>query len=453
MRLNPIPNRTGFLMTQIVSTSRGGFRGFAVALALSFGLSPDGVAAQGGQPSLPEVHNGWSYTHEALSTGVNNGYQLVMDPVNRRVYLTDAQWRTEERLPNGLILPRQSPSGKLVEFDVETRQMVRVHSFLGLTRNDGSGPEGAPFDWSTTEGNSLSSMRTTFSPYGVAVDPRATNAAGQPDPILITTTARGRDSDAGYGGNVVIYRASQGAPTDDDRLFEFEDGTPIFHGIRRVEVNSQTHKAFITNMGSEDGFGGIAVVDLPSKGVDARVAIPGGAIGAAVDEENNLIYVGTMNDEYLYVIDGNRINSSDARRTDLNSSAVTRFDVAVGGNARPTYNAQLKRLYVSTYGNPGTITVIDADPRSAGYGSMLARIETGPTNMVEVDADRGLLYSANLGDQEVVVYDANDHRELLRLPTSGNALNLAVDPVTRDLWVSNFSGAAVVDIFRLWPAR
>lgn len=96
--------------------------------------------------------------------------------------------------------------------------------------------------------------------------------------------------------------------------------------------------------------------------------------------------------------------------------------------------------------------MIDADPSSDNYGSMIARIETGPTNMVEVDADRGLLYSANLGDQEVVVYDVRNHMELLRLPTSGNALNLAVDPVSKDLWVSNFSGSGMVDIFRLWRA-
>ncbi len=441
-----------------IPSPRSGFfaRLLTAALTISFGFLPvEAVAQRNAGPDAPPVQNGWSYTQETLSTGVNNGYQLVMDPVHRRVYFTDAQWRTEERLPDGVTILRQSGSGKLVEFDVGSRALVGIHSYLGLTRSDGSGTEGSAFDWAGVTGSSLTSMRTTFSPYGVAVDPRATNAAGQVDPLLITTTARGRDSDAGHGGHVVIYHASQGAPTDADRLFQFEDGTPIFHGIRRVEVNSRTHKAFITNMGSDEGgFGGIAVVDLPSKRVDARVAIPGGAAGVALDDENDLIYVGSMRGEHLYVIDGSRVDESDPKRLDLNDSAVTRFDAVVGANARPTYNAELKRLYVSAYGSPtATITVLDADPASAGYGSVIASIETGPTNMVEIDADRGLLYSANLGDQEVVVYDTRDHSELLRLPTTGNALNVAVDPVTRDLWVSNFGDAAAVDIFRLWPVR
>lgn len=53
-------------------------------------------------------------------------------------------------------------------------------------------------------------MRSTFSPYGVAVDGTTTGADGQPDATIITTTARGRDPKAGYGGHMVIYSASQG---------------------------------------------------------------------------------------------------------------------------------------------------------------------------------------------------------------------------------------------------
>lgn len=396
--------------------------------------------------------SGLSYTAETLATGVNNGYQLAMDKVNRRVYFSDAQWRTEERAEDGSISVTQSGSGKLVEFDADARTLVSIHSFLNLTRNDGNGREGEPLDWSRATGDTLSSMRTTFSPYGVDVDPLAPNAAGQPDPIIITTTARGRDSDEGYGGNVVIYRASQGAPTDADRLFEFDDGTPIFNGIRRVVVNSRTHKAFITNMGSSSIPGYIAVIDLPSKKVDARIPIAGnqGVIGASVDEENNLIYVGTMRGEKLYVIDGNRIDNSDPRDFELNKDTVTELSAAVGGNARPTFNTALKRVYVSGFGNPtGLISVVNADPSSEAFGRVIDSFETGATNMIEVDAERGLIYSANLGDQEVVVYDATSHDELLRMPTTGNALNIAIDPVTRDVWVSNFSDASAVDIFRV----
>jgi len=417
-----------------------------IAAATSFGLFAAPAVAQ-----QAVVQRDLSYTVETLATGVNNGYQLAMDPVNRRVYFSDAQWRVEDRAEDGTISVRQSGSGKLVEFDMASRTLVGVHSFLNLTRNDGSGRESEPFDWNGVTGDSISSMRTTFSPYGIDVDPLAPNEAGEADPIIITTTARGRDSDAGFGGNVVIYRASQGAPSDADRLYEFDDGSPIFHGIRRVAINSNTHKAFITNLGSNEVPGYVAVVDLLTKQVDARIALPGnvGVIGVAVDPENNLVYAGTLRGENLYVIDANRIDTSDPKRFDLNESIVSEL-ATVGGNARPTYNAELKRVYVSGYNSPsGTLSVVNADTGSEGYGRLIDAIETGPTNMVEVDAQRGLVYSANLGDEEVVVFDAETHDELLRLPTSGRALNLAIDPVTRDLWVSNFADASAVDIFRI----
>lgn len=222
-----------------------------LAAVAGFGFLATQLSAQEAAVSRTAGQSGLSYTVETLATGVNNGYQLAMDPVNRRVYFSDAQWRVEERAADGTISVSQSGSGKLVEFDAATRTLAAIHSFLNLTRNDGNGREGEPFNWDGVTADSMSSMRTTFSPYGVDVDPLVPNAAGQADPVIITTTARGRDSDEGYGGNVVIYRASQGAPTDADRLFEFEDGTPIFNGIRRVTVNTTTHKAFITNMGSE----------------------------------------------------------------------------------------------------------------------------------------------------------------------------------------------------------
>ncbi len=407
---------------------------------------------QGQKPEELVVQNGWTYTVEALATGVNNGFQLAMDPVNRRVYFGDAQWRVEKRTADGTVYVDQTGTGKLVEFDAATRSLVRVHSFLNLTRNDGNGKEGEPLDWTGVDGYTHASMRTTFSPYGIAIDPLAPGAGGKPDPLIITTTARGRDSAAGFGGNVVIYRASQGAPTDDDRLFEFEDGTPIFNGIRRVDVNTRTHKAFITGLGSPKIPGTIVMVDLLTKRPEARITVPGaaGAIGAAIDEARNLVYVGTMSGERLFVIDVARLDTSNPKDLAINDAAITELPGVVGGNARPTYNAKLQRLYVATYANPnGTISVVDANPQSARYGQVLETIKTGRTNMVEVDDERGLLYSANLQDQEVVAYDTTTHQELFRLPTKGAALNLAIDPVTRDLWVSNLGDNSFANVFRI----
>ncbi|MGD9738999.1 MAG: YncE family protein [Bauldia sp.] len=406
-------------------------------------------------PAQPD--NGWSFASVSLATGVNTGYQLAFDPVGRQVYLSDANWRGEEKRPDGTIVVTRYATGKLVVFDVDSRAWVANHSFLGLSRSDGSGTDADPLNWAGVEAETNSSNRSSFSPYGVAVDGTTTNAAGEVDPTVITTTARGRDPALGYGGHVVVYNASQGGPTDADRIWQFEDGTPIFDGIRRIALNTTTHKAYISNFGDARGESGrpgfVAVVDLPTRTVEARVRVPEtwGAIGVAVDEQNNLIYVGTLTGPGLYVIDGDAIDTSNAQDLSLNDGAITQLEAVVGENARPTYSPELKRLYVSTFARDGgVINVVDADPASAAYGTIIGTIETGATNSVAVDGERGLLYSANLGDQEVVVFDANTFEELLRLPSTGNALNIGIDPETHDVWVSNFSSASFVNVFSVF---
>ncbi|WP_294930661.1 hypothetical protein [uncultured Paracoccus sp.] len=405
------------------------------------------------------AENGWRYHVEAIGTGVNDGFELALDPVAGRVYVADAAWRSEARDTGGDPWLTQTASGKLVVFDSANRSFVGVHSFLDLSRTDGSGTERDPLDWSgvDSEQETTASMRATFSPYGVAVDGTTTGADGQPDATIVTTTARGRDPQAGYGGHMVIYNASQGAPSDDDRLWQFEDGSPIFEGMRRVVVNTQTHKAYVSNIGqrgdaAERRPGFVAVVDLPSKTVEARVPLPDGlgVIGVAVDEENGLVYAGALNGENLFVFDAGEVDTSNPQDLALNADLPRLLEQAeVGANARPEYDPATKRLYVAAFGEPGKITVIDADPASADYGSVVNAVETGSVNAVTVDADRGLLFSANLGDKEVVVHDLDTLDVVLRVPTSGEPINTAIDPTTGDIWVAHAKDTGKLDVITL----
>lgn len=94
------------------------------------------------------AENGWRYHVESIGTGVNDGFQLALDPVSGRVYVGDAAWRSEVRDSGGDPWLTQTASGKLVVFDSENRSLLGVHSFLDLSRADGSGSERAPLDWS-----------------------------------------------------------------------------------------------------------------------------------------------------------------------------------------------------------------------------------------------------------------------------------------------------------------
>ena len=452
-------SRTPRLRGPLAGTLAIALLGGSFAVAAPFAAAADPVTTE----------NGWSYTKETFDTGVRNGYQLALDAANRKVYLSDAAWSAQTRTATKETEEAEVVygdtvftvgNGKLAVFDTATRNREDDHSFLNLTRNDGTAKENEEFSWEgvslnwgdnptfpKTVNQSITSMRTTFSPYGVAVDGTTPGGA-----TIITTTARQRNAAAGYGGGVVVYSADQGAPTDDDRVFEFEDGTPVLQGPRRIAVNTVTHKAYVTSLGTQRNNGPdagyLTEIDLVTREVTARIAVPGGvgAVGVAVDETNNLIYPGAMAASKLYVIDGDQIDRSNPKSFAVNEAAVTELDADMAANQRPTYNAELKRLYVSAYDSKN-LYVVDADPESADYGKLIHTIATGPTNAVEVDGERGLIYSANLGDKNVVVFDAETHEKLLTLPTSGNALNIGIDPVSRDVWVSNFSNVGKVDVF------
>lgn len=379
----------------------------------------------------------WTATNESYETGVQNGFQLAIDQLTGSVYVGDAQWRVDAKS-------------------------------IGT-------PENTPID----SGNS---MRSSFSPYGVAVDPDVDGEV-----VIVTTTARQRDPEAGYGGGVVIYNASQGEPTDADRVFEFDDGSPVLAGPRRVVVDAQRDRAYVTNLGnsrSSQGPGFILVLDLTKRGADAviaRVGLPEeasssasgwwanpatestqGVVGVAVDEVNNRIYVGTMTGEKLFVIDGSQIDGSkDSQDTQAYVDAVTELDAVVGANARPAYNPDTKKVYVSAY-NASTVTVVDGDPLSATYGQVEDSFSVNTdapsgslgTNETVVDADRGLLYSANLdagvsvyditNGYEQIVFTAEDGSTYRDIPLPGRSVNIELNKTTGELWVSTHANTGLV---------
>lgn len=442
--MNPLPKRGALTRKAVVSATGLALVGLPVALI---------------QPAAHAADPVWTFQRTTLDTGISNGYQLALDQDNRKVYLTDAKWRTETKVPTydpdgnptGYIIQPDAGTGKVVEFSSERVKRLSNKSYLNLTRQgtNGSTParESAALDWTGVTGSSTSSMRTTFSPYGVAVDGK-TKTGDAVDPTIITTTARARDPELNYGGSVVIFKLSEGNPDDADRLFEFGEDQPMFDGIRRVAVNTVTHKAFVTNMGGGDRPGFIGVIDLETKTLEARIPIPGGAIGVNVDEDNNRLFVGALDDPGLYEVNTANLDTSDPKSFTLNEDKVTKLAATVGDNARPTYDAVNDKVYVSSF-DTRTVSIVEAND-GASHGQLLKAIPTGPTNSVEVDTDRGILYSANLGDQEVVGFDINnDYAQVLVLPTSGNAVNMGVNPVSHDLWVSNFSATGKVNVFHV----
>lgn len=144
-------------LNSAASTSQRSPRKYVrVALTAIAALALTSVAA------VPATHaatpanaaNQWSATVETFDTGVRNGYQLAFDSANRKVYFSDAKWRSETRTivrdeegnAIGGFVTADPGTGKLVEFDAAAKSLVRNHSYLNVGRSDGSGAENTAFD-------------------------------------------------------------------------------------------------------------------------------------------------------------------------------------------------------------------------------------------------------------------------------------------------------------------
>jgi len=388
------------------------------------------VALPAAAQADPANQPGWSAGVQQLAAGINLGYEVAIDPVHRQLYAADAQPGSATRAstsPEDTAAPAiTSPStGKVVAFSTATNAFLKSYPFTGLLGSDGVLGGGYTFSSTSLIGNNRG---TANNPYGVAVD------SGVADPTIVTIQTR--------TSSVAIFPASQAAPTDADVL---PAATYGFFRARTPVVDSTRHKAYFVNYNATSG--DIAVVDLPTRTVEARIPAPG-AVGLALDEANNILYAGTFaapDGNVLRVIDLNRVVTGSATDPTPNADAVVANIPGVGANSRPGFDPVGKKVYTadstgSTIDGETvpTVSVVDVDPTSPTYRTVVKTIETtGNPNAIAVDAERRLVYSTDLRSKLVSVIDAKTDELVLGVPTPGNALDVDVDPTTGVAYASN----------------
>lgn len=403
----------------------------AAALAAALPASASAVATD--QP-------GWSTSVTQLTSGIVLGYELTVDPVNHRLYATDAAPTTATRTAirdaggaetgDWYTTITQANSGKVVAFSTANNRLLESHPFTGLLGSDGIVGGGWTFGTARDGVATATSRGTSNNPYGIDVD------HGLADPLIVTAQTR--------TSTIAVYPASQRAPTDADVIRFLPDGTTAaFSRVRTPRVDSTRHLAYIANYNATTGY--VAVVDLTSKRVVARVPAPG-VVGLTIDEQRNLIYAGTFgapDGNVLRVIDGSRISTANPADAAINAGAVVATVPGLGGNARPVYDATLQKVYTANYAD-STLSVVDVDPASPTYRTVTATVETaGPANAAAVDGERGLVYTADLGAQTVSVVDAATNQVVQVVPTPGRALDVAVDPASHVAYVSMMNNAPI----------
>jgi DNA-binding beta-propeller fold protein YncE len=424
---------------------------FSRARGLAFGVAA-ASAAIALVPALASAEAvnqpGWSATSQSLATGINLGYETAIDPVHRRVYATDAQGTTATRtytrgadgaFTGAYVDQITAPStGKVVSFSTANNSFVDSWDYTKLFGTDGVVNSGFAFPATTVPGTTgvvtTSNVRTGNLPYSVAIDHSTKDASGADDPTIVTVQTR--------TGTVAIYPSSKAAPEPGDLVSTLADGTtPAFTRARAGVVDSTRHKLYIANYNAAEG--SVSVIDLPTRTVEAIIPLPG-AVGLALDEESNTLYAGTWTtqaSDTVKIIDLDKVvPNTPTSMTDFgqNAAAVVASTEPLNAvDARPAYDAVGKKLYTAN-NNSKTISVVDADPASPTYLKLLKTIEpAGSPNSIKVDAQRRLVYSADLGGKVVSVIDATTDEFVQAVPTVGNALDVDIDPTSGVAYVSN----------------
>ena len=169
----------------------------------------------------------------------------------------------------------------------------------------------------------------------------------------------------------------------------------------------------------------VAVVDLATNAVVARVAVGRGAFGVAIDATSNRIYVTSVANSTVAVIDGatNRVIATVGVGT-------LPFGIAVSPSAG--------RAYVANESD-GTVSVIDTTTHR-----VVATVPVGSKPYgVTVNPAGTRVYVANTESDTVTVLDTASNAVVATVPTAGGPVSLVVNPAGTRIYVTDRDAAAI----------
>lgn len=422
-------------------------------VALPVAVAPAPAAEPVNQP-------GFSVSTFNLPSATNLSYEAALDTVNRRLYVSDAQGKNVARYTPfdaaGVAgapweITTQASSPKVVQFSTKTNSYIRDFSFAGLLGSDGVVGGGTPFGApaapapgvATVVTQSATNLQRMTAPYGLSIAPLATDNAGAVVPVVIAASTRNK--------KLIAYQAASNGPVESNVLSG--TGNELVHPTH-VDVDVRRSIAYVTDWSSS--VGKVLVIDLNGLGagdapvIRASVRVPG-ANGVSVDQSTGRVYVGSVMGSHgfdstgllrdkLYEIDPSKIVANDYLvDPEVNDAAVVSTVTVTGANGRPGVDERTKKVFVGNSGS-GTVTVVDMNPASPTYRSVIDTIQMEPNarpNSIEVDETRRLVYSANLTSKSVAVIDADTNQYLYGVPLQGTALEVDVDPATGTAYATN----------------
>lgn len=204
-----------------------------------------------------------------------------------------------------------------------------------------------------------------------------------------------------------------------------KDGDDDSAHVREVIVDETRNKAYVTVVGGEANDASrpnqIWVVDGATNAIERKIAAPvGGLTGAALDAQNNRLFVTGMSSNDVGVIDLATEQSIGTWPTGSEKPTNVAFDAAGG------------RLFVASQGT-GDLTVMNS-----ADGAVIKKVPTGEGALsVAYNPRNDQVYVANRQAGTVTVVGGGDYAVLANLQTGTFPQTIAIDPATNAVYVTN----------------
>jgi YVTN family beta-propeller protein len=255
-----------------------------------------------------------------------------------------------------------------------------------------------------------------------------------------------------------VYVANYGTTSVPGTTVSVIDGSPgsaTFHTVvktiivesnpRHITLNPTTNTLYVANEGSAS----VTVINGANDTFVKTIPVGLNPYDIAADTTTNQVYVAdagtdTNISNSISVIDGNPGSST------LNTVVKT---IPVGIQPRSiAVNSRTNTLYAANYGTantPGnTVSVINADPLSPGYNTVVKTLGVGLNpHAVQVNGSTNRIYVANYGSDTVSVIDGATNTILpVNLPTGTNPYAVALNTTTGRIFVANYTSDNVTII-------
>jgi YVTN family beta-propeller protein len=233
-----------------------------------------------------------------------------------------------------------------------------------------------------------------------------------------------------------LYIVNQGANSVsviDTMTGEVKATIPVGDMPYGVAISQDGTRAYVANIAASSNSVSVIDTDPSSPTYNnelCRIPVGGNPIGVAVTPDGSRVYVA-------------QLGSSDVAVIDAASCAVMSPTIPVGAPSAAggiAITPDGTRAFVATGFFSGTVAVIDTDPTSPTYNTVLTTIQVGafPAG-VAITPDGTRAYVTNGGSNSVSVIDTASNTVIITIPMAGGPFGVAITPdgtrayVTQDL--------------------